>query len=116
MWTLNTTKTYDEWYNALSDAAKTEVLAKMEMLRTNGPQLKRPHADTLNGSKYPNMKELRAKTPDQVLRVAFSFDPKREAILLIGGDKSGVGQKVSYRQLIDRADALYGEHLSRLAK
>ena len=60
------------------------------------------------------MKELRASTADEVLRVAFAFDPNRVGILLVAGDKSGVSQKRFYRQLIAKADALYDVHLAKL--
>ena len=58
------------------------------------------------------MKELRADTRDQVLRIAFAFDPNRAAILLLGGNKAGTGQKRFYRQLIAKADELYDVHLT----
>ncbi len=61
------------------------------------------------------MKELRADTKDQVLRIAFAFDPARSAILLLGGNKSGISQRRFYKQLIARADALFDAHLARLA-
>ncbi len=61
------------------------------------------------------MKELRADTKDQVLRITFAFDPVRSAILLLGGNKSGSSQKRFYKQLIARAGALHDEHLARLA-
>jgi hypothetical protein len=77
--------------------------------------LKRPHADTLKGSRYPNMKELRAKKRESELRVAFAFDTERKAILLAGGDKAGVGRKAFYTQLIDRADKLFAAHLAKLS-
>jgi hypothetical protein len=64
----------------------------------------RPRADTLNGSRHANMKELRFDAADGVWRFAFAFDPKRRAIVLCGGDKSGGGEKRFYRQLIDKAD------------
>ena len=79
-----------------------------------GPKLGRPHADTLNGSKHANMKELRADTADQVMRVAFAFDPERVGILLVAGDKGGVSQKRFYKQLIDKADRLFDAHLAKL--
>jgi hypothetical protein len=61
------------------------------------------------------MKELRADTKDQVLRIAFAFGPNRSAILLLGGNKSGVSQKRFYRRLIARADTLDERHLAKLA-
>ena len=61
------------------------------------------------------MKELRAKTSASELRVAFAFDPERMAVLLTGGNKSGVGQRTFYAQLIERADRLFAAHLARLS-
>jgi hypothetical protein len=116
MWSIATTVAFDEWFSTLDDDAKSELIAVVELLKLFGPQLSRPHADTLTGSAYANMKELRAKTSTQVLRVAFAFDPARNAILLVGGNKAGVSQKRFYRQLIDRADRLYREHLASLRK
>jgi hypothetical protein len=92
------------------------VTAKVGLLRYLGPRLGRPHADTLNGSKHANMKELRASTAGKVLRIAFAFDPDRVGILLVAGDKSGVSQKRFYRQLIAKADELYDTHLATLRR
>ena len=69
--------------------------------------------DTLKGSRHANMKELRFDAADGVWRVAFAFDPRRRAILLVAGDKSGVSEKRFYKQLIARADARYEAHLAR---
>jgi hypothetical protein len=115
MWLIKTTDYFDKWFADLDDEAKVEIIAAVGLLKLLGPQLGRPHADTLNGSKYANMKELRAKTADKVLRIAFAFDPDRSGILLLGGDKSGVSQKRFYKQLIRKADELYTAHLAALA-
>jgi hypothetical protein len=115
MWEVATTDEFDGWFAELNEDGQAEVIAKVELLKLLGPRLGRPHADTLNASKHSNMKELRADTQDQVLRIAFAFDPSPSAILLLGGNKSGVGQKRFYKQLIVRADALYDLHLTRLA-
>lgn len=114
MWNVATTEHFDEWYSELGADGQAEVIAKVNLLKLLGPQLGRPHADTLKGSKHSNMKELRADTKHQVLRIAFAFDPERSAILLIGGDKSGTSQKRFYRQLITLADRLYDAHLAAL--
>lgn len=87
-----------------------------KLLEQFGPVLKRPRADTLRGSKHANMKELRFSAADGEWRVAFAFDPKREAILLVGGDKSGVSQKQFYKNLIRKADDRFEQHLARLKK
>lgn len=114
MWTVQTTDTFDGWFAGLNDSGKVEVMAKVELLKVVGPQLGRPHADTLKGSRHKNMKELRADTKDLVMRIAFAFDPNRAAILLVAGDKGGVSQVRFYKQLIARADALFDAHLARL--
>ncbi len=114
MWNVSTTEEFAAWFSELGEDEQAEVIAKVELLKLLGPQLARPHADTPNGSKHANMKELRADTKSCVLRIAFAFDPQRTAILLVGGDKAGVSQKRFYRQLITRADALYDAHLVKM--
>ena len=91
-----------------------ELLAHAVLLRDFGPGLGRPAVDTLKGSRHPNMKELRFAWDDEVWRVAFAFDPEREAILLAGGDKGGVNAKRFYKRLIATADRRFSEHLAAL--
>src|SRR3954453_21371688 len=105
MWSVATTNHFDRWFAQLAGDAQVEVIAKVNLLKLFGPRLSRPHADTLKGSKHSNLKELRADTKDQVLRIAFAFDPERSAILLVGGNKAGIGQKRFYKELIAKADA-----------
>lgn len=114
MWPVATTDEFDEWFAALDEPAQVEVIATVELLRVLGPALSRPHADTLNGSKHANMKELRVRTRSAVIRIAFAFDPHRAGILLCAGDKKGVSQKRFYQRLIAGADALFDAHLVRL--
>ncbi len=92
-WEVATTEEFDEWFSSLSAVAQAEVMAKVGLLKVLGPALRRPHADTLNGSRYTNMKELRADAGGAVLRIAFAFDPDRSAILLFAGDKRGISQR-----------------------
>ena len=94
-------------YRELHKDVQDELLANIELLEHSGPQLGRPRADTLNGSRHANMKELRFDAADGVWRVAFAFDPNRKAILLVAGDKSGSNEKRFYRQLIEKADARF---------
>src|SRR5215471_17430587 len=103
---------YGEQHKDVQD----ELLAHIEFLEQFGPQLGRPRADTLNGSRHANMKELRFDAGDGVWRFAFAFDPKRRAIILCGGDKSGSGEKRFYRQLIDKADDRFDVHLAVIKK
>src|ERR1700722_7760272 len=95
-------------------AAQLEIAARAGLLQRFGPQLRRPHCDTLNGSKHANMKELRFTLPDGEWRIAFAFAPKRQAILLVGGSKSGVSEKKFYKDLIRAADARFSAHLKTL--
>jgi len=98
----------------LSAAVQDELLASLVPLREYGPSLGRPEVDTLNDSKYANMKELRFRADGGIWRVAFAFDPRRNSILLVAGDKSGVSEKKFYKRLIERADKRYKEHLDNL--
>ncbi len=105
---------FEPEFEALAEAVQDELLARAQVLEQFGPHLGRPSVDTLNGSKHANMKELRFDADDGVWRVAFAFDPKRTAILLVAGDKSGTSEKRFYKQLIKRADERFDAHLERL--
>ena len=98
----------------LHEDVRTEILALARLLQQLGPQLGRPRADTLNGSRHANMKELRFSAAGGEWRVAFAFDTKRKAILLVAGDKSGGSEKRFYRELIRKADDRFDAHLARL--
>jgi hypothetical protein len=114
VWTVEFGDEFDAEFEELAEAVQTELLAKAKLLQTFGPTLGRPHVDTLHGSAYANMKELRFSADGGVWRVAFAFDPNRSAILLIAGDKAGAKGKRFYRDLIARADARYARHLEKL--
>jgi hypothetical protein len=101
-------------YRELRKEVQDELLAHIELLERFGPQLGRPRADTLKGSRHPNMKELRFDAADGVWRVAFAFDSKRRAILLVAGDKSGGGEKRFYRHLTDKADRRFEAHVAKI--
>src|SRR5260370_16001522 len=88
-WTVELADEFEPEYENLPNEAQDELLAMTRLLQRFGPQLKRPHADTMNGSRHANMKELRFNAADGVWRVAFSFDPQRRAVLLVAGDKPG---------------------------
>jgi hypothetical protein len=115
-WTVEYHDDYLGELEAESQAVQDEVLALAELLAFRGPQLGRPHCDTLNGSAYPNMKELRFSQPDGEWRVAFAFDPARHALLLVGGSKSGKNQRQFYKRLIRIADKRFSDHLETLGR
>jgi hypothetical protein len=105
---------FDPEFDALPEEVQDELLAHAKLLEMFGPQLGRPRVDTLNGSRHANMKELRFDAADGVWRVAFAFDRKRRAVLLVAGDKSGGSEKRFYRRLIVKADERFDQHLARL--
>ncbi len=93
-----------------------QVVAAIELLRNRGPALGRPLVDSVKGSRHKNMKELRpGSTGGSELRVLFAFDPKRQAVLLLGGDKSKTWNDW-YRTKVPEADRLMDEHLERLRR
>jgi hypothetical protein len=98
----------------LREPVQDELLAQARLLAQFGPQLGRPRVDTLKGSRFSNMKELRFNAERGVWRVAFAFDAQREAVLLAVGNKAGVPAARFYRDLIRRAVRRLANHLSRM--
>lgn len=113
-WNVGFHASFAAEFDDLDEEVQDEILALMGLLQAFGPQLARPHVDTLNGSRHANLKELRFKAADGVWRVAFAFDPERKAILLVAGDKSGGSERKFYKDLIAKADARFDEHLAEL--
>ncbi len=107
---------HDEFFaefQELDEDLQDELLAHGRLLQEYGPFLGRPTVDTLKGSRHPNMKELRFRWAGGQWRIAFAFDPRRAAILLVGADKRGADQKRFYRKLIATADMRLDSHLSK---
>jgi hypothetical protein len=113
-WTVEIGDEFEQEFERLQEDVRTEILALARLLQRFGPQLGRPRADTLYGSRHANMKELRFSAADGEWRVAFAFDPARKAIFLAAGDKSGVSEKRFYRRLVAKADKRFQAHLDRL--
>lgn len=101
---------FRQWSEEVQDAA----LSHLAKLRQFGPSLGRPSVDTLKGSAFPNMKELRLNAGGGVWRLAFEFDPKRRVIVLVGGNKTGVSKDRFYSALIQIADERYRRHLATI--
>lgn len=106
---------FEAEFNALHKDLQDELLAHALVLASFGPQLGRPAVDGLKGSKHANMKELRFAWGGGTWRIAFAFDPQRQAILLAGGDKGGSDQRRFYKRLISMADRRLDEHLTSIA-
>ncbi|BDA74730.1 hypothetical protein RIVM261_047700 [Rivularia sp. IAM M-261] len=113
-WVVEFHEDFEPEFNALPNQVRNRMLARISLLEAFGSELGRPHVDTLNGSRHSNMKELRFNAGDGVWRVAFAFDPRRCAILLVAGDKSGSSESRFYKQLIKMADDRFDAHLAQL--
>jgi hypothetical protein len=106
------TDEFAKWWETLSPAEQASLEACVRLLEEHGPRLSRPFADTVKGSRHPNMKELRTQCKGRPLRTFFAFDPRRTAILLLGGDKTG--DERFYERMLPLADRLYDVYLQEL--
>ena len=113
-WNIEFCENFEIEFAKLAQSVQLEILSYAGLLEEFGPSLGRPHVDTLNGSKYSNMKELRFKCDGGVWRIAFIFDPLRKGILLVAGNKAGKNQKQFYKQLISKAEKRYRNYLNEL--
>ncbi|QPJ64640.1 MAG: addiction module toxin RelE [Candidatus Nitrohelix vancouverensis] len=113
-WKVEFHDLFEPEFDALTEDVQDEILALGKLLRRFGPHLERPHVGSLKESKHANLKELRFNADDGVWRVAFAFDPKRKAILLVAGDKSGKSKTAFYKRLIKKADKRFDAHLEEL--
>jgi len=113
-WDIEFTDEFERWWNDLSEDEQDSVDQMVRLLQMRGPSLGRPHADLIQSSRHSNMKELRVQHAGRPYRVLFAFDPKRCAILLTGGDKTGNDRW--YEEFVPIADRLYEEHLVALEK
>jgi hypothetical protein len=114
MWEVEVTDEFVDWWEELSIDQQVALADRVELLAQRGPDLGRPVVDRIHTSRHHNMKELRAAS-DGELRVLFMFDPRRQAILLLGGDKAGAWNEW-YRWAVPVADDLYDTHLEELRK
>jgi len=115
-WSVLFCEEFDEEFRAMPKELRKAITANTIPLEEFGPSLGRPRVDTLNGSAYQNMKELRFAWMNGVWRIAFAFDPQRKAILLVGGDKRGEDQALFYKSLVRKADERYQKHLAKITE
>jgi hypothetical protein len=113
-WEVKLHSAFEDEVLAFERDVRIALAAATKLLADSGPQLGRPHADTLKGSRHANMKELRLEAANGEWRAAFAFDPERNAIVLVAGDKSGGSQKRFYSSLIAKADLRFSDHLESL--
>ena len=115
-WIVEFADDFEAEFDDLPESVQDELLAQAKVLEQFGPKTGRPRVDTLAGSKFSNLKELRFDAHGGVWRVAFAFDPRRRAVLLVAGDKSGGSETRFYKRLIQLAEQRYAAHLVRLSK
>jgi hypothetical protein len=109
MWEVLYTDEFGTWFESLTEDQQDAVIARVDLLEAEGPALGRPSVDTIVGSRHPNMKELRV-SKGGAIRILFAFDPRRQAVLLIGGNKAGQW-RAWYEKAIPRADDLFDQYL-----
>ena len=113
-WEVEYTDEFGEWWEGLGLKEKEEISAVAQLLAEKGPDLPYPFSSGVNASRHKHMRELRIQVAGRPIRIFYAFDPRRTAILLIGGDKTGDGR--FYAHMIPVADRLYDEHLEQLKK
>ena len=106
------TDEFGGWWDGLSEREQDSVAASVRLLEEKGPHLPFPHSSSVRGSRYSHLRELRVQHEGRPYRVLYAFDPRRIAILLIGGDKTGDGRW--YQRFIPVAETLYDEHLEEI--
>lgn len=112
-WDVEYTDEWGEWFHALTEQAQDEVASVVGLLERKGPHLPFPYSSGITTSRHGHMRELRAQVGGRPLRCLYAFDPRRVAILLIGGDKTGSDRW--YDEFVPIADRLYDEHLRTIA-
>ena len=113
-WEVEYTDEFGAWWEGLDEGTKIAIDATVRLLETKGPQLPFPHSSDVRGSRFGQMRELRIQYKGEPYRVLYAFDPRRMAILLIGGNKGGNDRW--YQEYVPRADKLYEDHLATLVK
>lgn len=114
VWDVEYTDQFAQWWDDLTLADQDSVDFVVRLLEEKGPTLDFPHSSGIHSSRHSNMRELRAQSGGRPLRIFYAFDPRRTAILLIGGDKTGNNR--FYERFVRRADQLYDEHLAELRR
>lgn len=112
MWEVEYTDEFGEWWNTLNEAEQIDITACVGLLETFGPNLRFPYSSGIENSKHPRMRELRVQHKGRPYRILYAFDPRRCAILLTGGDKTGDDR--FYETIIPIADFLYDQHLEEI--
>lgn len=114
MWSVEHTDEFALWWGGLPDNRQDDVAAVVVLLMEYGPSLGFPHSSSISGSRHSHMRELRIQSGGRPIRIFYAFDPRRTAILLIGGDKTGDGR--FYERMLRAADALYDDYIDEIRR
>ena len=115
-WEIEVTDEFHQWYAGLSERAQDDVGAVIDLLAAEGVRLARPQSASIAGARNSHMRELIVQSGGRPIRVFYAFDPRQTAILLIGGDKTGVSDRRFYGRYIRIADNLYDEYIAELER
>eukprot|EP00952_Eustigmatos_sp_NYUAD-ZCMA_P014245 55748-Eustigmatos_ZCMA.PRE.4 len=113
-WEVEATDEFNELWESFTEAEQIDIAASIGLLEQVGPNLRHPYSSGINDSKHSHMRELRVQHQGRPYRFLYAFDPRRIAILLIGGDKTGNDRW--YKEFIPKADELYDQHLKSLER
>ncbi|MFP5490008.1 MAG: type II toxin-antitoxin system RelE/ParE family toxin [Bacteriovoracia bacterium] len=116
VWNIVQTPEFQDWFDGSDKRLQEDILEHVELLRELGPELRRPYADTLRASVISNLKELRFNSRERVIRIFYVFDPNRNGVLLIGGNKSSSGDKKFYKTMIEQSEKIYLRYLGNRSK
>jgi len=111
-WDVEVADQFGVWWNDLTVEEQESIVPVVRLLQTHGPSLRFPYSSGIAGSRHPHMRELRIQHEGRPYRILYAFDPRRAAILLIGGDKTGNDRW--YGEYIPLADRIYDEHIAQL--
>jgi hypothetical protein len=113
-WIVEYTDEFGTWWDTLSEADHIAIDAHVRELERQGPNLPFPYSSGITGSRHGHMRELHIQRGGRPMRIFYAFDPRRVAILLIGGDKTG--DRRFYERYVPVVDRLYDEHLAELER
>lgn len=113
-WDVEYTDEFGVWWADRSESEQESLAASVCLLEAYGPALGFPHSSGISGSRHGRMRELRTQHDGRPFRTFYAFDPRRSAILLIGGCKTD--DKRWYEVHIPIADQLYDKHLEELQR
>jgi hypothetical protein len=113
-WDVEFTDEFGDWWASLTETEQVDVAAYVQKLADRGPALPFPYSSDIKGSRHSKMRELRVQSHGDPFRILYAFDPRRSAILLIGGNKTGDDR--FYVRMIPLADNLLDEHLTELKR